>query len=188
MKQILVATIGLALVLTSCGGDKGSGGAGNGETKFAYFIKDSIPEHFTVYKEAQAELEIKGQEYEQRLFQLQQDGQQKLDSYQRQMGAGLLSNNDIARKEQEIQIIQQQIQVLQETDGADLSRKGSEMTLDVLEKMSQYGKEFANENGISVFLGSEQGGAILYMDSTMNVTMEFIDYMNKKELESKTDK
>jgi outer membrane protein len=184
MKNVFII-VGLSALIISCGENNISQTIDGSDVKFGFYIKDSIPEHFTFYMNAQKQLDEKGRAYEERLYNLQTKGQQMLANYQKQVGAGLLSNNQIARKEQEIQLVQQQIQILQETDGADLNREGNDMTIQVVDKMSKYGKEYAQNNGISVFLGAEQGGGVLYMDSTMDVTMDFIDYMNKQELADK---
>lgn len=177
------------MLIASCGESKDGNGSGSseemGEMKFAYYIKDSIPGNFTYFIDAQSQLEAKAKVYEEKLMKLQQEGQILLDSYQRQNAAGLLSTNQAKGFEQQISMKQQQIQVLQETDGMALERESNEGNEELIKKLEDYGKNYAKEHGITIFLARETAGQILYIDSIMNVTMDFIKYMNEQESAAK---
>ena len=188
MKKVLVMIAALMLI-TSCGdskeGNNGGSSAEIGDISFAYYNKDSIPGNFTYFIDAQSKLEDKAKVYEEKLMKLQQEGQILLDSYQRQNAAGLLSANQAKGFEQQISMKQQQIQVLQETDGMALERESNEGNEELIKKLETYGKNYAKNHGITVFLARETAGQILYMDSTMDVTMDFIKYMNEQESSAK---
>ena len=192
MKKVLFIASAL-MFLASCGESKKETTGGEvalpemDDMKFAYYIKDSVPTNFTYFMEAQAQIDTKLKAFEQRMYALQMEGQQLLDKYQRQQAAGLLSQNDIASYEQKIAQKQNQLQVLQQTEGAELERESMNGNIELIEKMEKYGKEYAKEHGITVFLAAESAGAILYIDSTMNVTMDFIEYMNKREEEGTSE-
>ena len=153
----------------------------------AYYIKDSIPGNFTYYKEMQADLDARAKEFEAKMIAIQQEGQRMMANYQRKMQAGLLSANAAAVEEQKIAKKQEQMQVLEQTDGAAIQQDSYERNLELIEKMEKYGKEYAGTHGYSIFFGRESAGQILYIDSTMNVTMDFIEYMNKREAEAAED-
>lgn len=192
MKKVLFIASVLVL-LASCGDSKKESNAGESalpemeNMKFAYYIKDSVPTNFEYFMEAQAQIDTKLRAFEQRMYNLQMEGQQLLEKYQRQQAAGLLSQNDIAGYEQKIAQKQNQLQVLQQTEGAELERESMNGNFELIKKMEKYGKEYALDHGITVFLAAESAGAILYIDSTMNVTMDFIEYMNKREGEGDSE-
>lgn len=47
-------------------------------------------------------------------------------------------------------------------------------------RISIYAKEFSKENGYDVLLGSETNSDVIYSDEEMNVTNDFIIYLNNK--------
>lgn len=182
-KIFLLGLIGL-LTLASCGEKKSSKTAekaDEAQLKIAYYIKDSVPNNLIFYKEFATDIEEKAKVYEERLFKLQQEGQNMLQSYQRQMQAGLLTQNQAQSYEQRIQKKQEQMQVLQETEGADIERQNYEGNLAVIDKLEKYAKQYSEENGYTMMFAWQQAGQILYMEPSMDVTMDFINFMNEKE-------
>lgn len=190
-KIFLLGLIGL-LTLASCGekkSNKSADKADDSQLKIAYYIKDSVPNNLIFYKEFASDIEEKAKVYEERLFKLQQEGQNMLQSYQRQMQAGLLSQNQAQSYEQRIQKKQEQMQVLQETEGADIERQNYEGNLEVIEKLEKYAKQYSEENGYTMMLAWQQAGQILYIEPSMDVTMDFINFMNEQEGDApKSDK
>lgn len=81
------------------------------------------------------------------------------------------------------------MQVLQETEGADIERQNYEGNLEVIEKLEKYAKEYAEDHGYTMILAWQQAGQILYIDPSMDITMDFINYMNEQEgdIEKKSD-
>lgn len=192
MKKILLLFVVGAISLTSCGEKKETKTITeekNEGMKIAYYVKDSVPTNLIFYKEFIGDLEVKAKAYEERLLKLQQEGQNMLQSYQRQMQAGLLSQNQAQAFEKRIQKKQEQMQVLQETEGADIERQNYEGNLEVIEKLEKYAKEYAEDHGYTMILAWQQAGQILYIDPSMDITMDFINYMNEQEgdIEKKSD-
>ncbi len=184
MKKVIFGLSMIAL-LASCGGNESTNNTAEasgptGELKIAYYMQDSVATSFTYFKDKQEKLEAKARKLEEQLMGLQQELQTMGANYQRKMSAGLLSQNDAAAYERRLAQKQQQIQVLQQTDGADIERESYEATMDLMEKMESYGKSFSQENGYNVLLNWQSGGQVLYIDSTMDVTSEFIKYINAK--------
>ncbi len=186
----LALLVGAALLLAACGGEDKKSESGSDSPvnlpevenmKFAFYVEDSIPNHYSYFMDAQSALETKAQAFQQRMMALQQQGQQKLEKYQREQSAGLLSQNQIMNYEKEIGMIQQQIQYMQETEGTQLELEQMNGTYELFERIKKYGKEYAEEHGISVFLSDKTGGQVIFMDPSMDVTMDFIEYMNGRE-------
>ena len=184
MKKVLFMASAL-LFLSACGDDEKGGDVSSPsmeDIKFAYYVEDSIPNNFTYFMDAQAALEVKAKAFEEKMYKLQEEGQQLVNTLQRQQGAGLLSDNQIAGYQNRIGVIQNQIQVLQETEGAQLERESMDGTVEMFDKMEKYAKNYASEHGITIFLAHKAAGQIIYIDPSMDVTMDFIDYMNNQEL------
>lgn len=182
-KIFLLGLIGL-VTLAACGekkSTKNADKADDAQMKIAYYIKDSVPNNLIFYKEFIGDIEVKAKAFEERLMKLQQEGQNMLQSYQRQMQAGLLSQNQAQAFEQRIQKKQEQMQVLQETEGADIERENYDGNIEVIEKLEKYAKQYAEDNGYTIMLAWQQAGQILYIDPSMDVTMDFINFMNEQE-------
>ena len=186
IKNLTYATL-FGLLITSCGGNEEKSSndvkadVTPSELSIAYYIEDSIPSNFTYFVELDGQIEARAKVYQNKLAVLQQEGQQLLDTYQRKMAAGLLSQNDQMSYEKRIQEKQYQIQVLQETDGVELERDSFNGNEELHEKMKTYGEEYAKSKGYTLLVGVQQGGQILYIDPSMDVTMDFIDFMNQQE-------
>ena len=153
---------------------------------YAYFNQDSLLTQFTFYKDEMDKLEVKAKEFEAKMIELQTELERKASNFQRQVDAGLLSANAQASKQAELQQIQGKMQVLQQTDGADLEVENQKMTESFFEKLQNYSKEYAEEKGFkAIFAKTEMGGPIVYMDESADITMDFIKYMNEKEKSAK---
>lgn len=192
MKHIAIAT-GLIVALASCGNegkkadktedkaDEVSASASTEGLNIAFYIQDSIPEHFIFYKEAKESLEGKAQAFESRIAKLQGEYQSQVASFQRQYQAQTLSQNQIQALQQRIAKKEESIMMLQQTEGARLQEETFESEKLLINKMEMYANEYAKEKGITLFLSKISGGQVLYADSGYDVTMDFIEFMNKKE-------
>jgi acetylglutamate kinase len=50
-------------------------------------------------------------------------------------------------------------------------------------KVEKFAKEFSQKNKIDILLIHGTGGQIGYIDNAMNVTKEFVNYLNEKQAE-----
>ena len=175
--------IGLAIIvgalLASCGGSKQAGVSSN-DIKIAFYIKDSVAEHFEYFKNTQEKIQKMEEEVQGKANELQQQYSKYATEYQNKMSQGLLSKNGEAFYQQKIKAIELELTSLEQTEGADLARQAEEFQTELLEKLDKFGKEYASDHKINLFLAKEKMGSILYADSTMDVTMDFIKFMNDK--------
>ena len=178
--------LGALLLFAACGGEDEKKVGGEeidlpdmADVKFAFYVEDSIPSHFTYFIKAQTELEGKAAAFQQKLFGLQQKGQQIVGEYQRLQGQ--LSENQNIEYQRRIGTIENQIQTLQGTEGMQLEQESMNGTAKMQEKLQKYGKEYAEEKGIEIFLTKGMAGSVLHIDPSMDVTMDFIEFMNERE-------
>jgi Skp family chaperone for outer membrane proteins len=104
--------------------------------------------------------------------------------YQSKMAQGLLSPDGQKFYENKIRKIELDITSLQETEGAALQDQAMKFQEEFLKKLEDSAKEYAEKNGINLFLAKEKIGVVLYADSVMDVTMDFVKFMNDAEKES----
>lgn len=181
MKILGVAIVGIAL-LASCGDSGKKGGSSDSKAEnFVYYCQDSIASHFKFYKDVSTDLEIEVRAFEEKEREINQEGQTLQMNYQRQKAAGMLSANEDARKMREIEKVGEKLQILQQTDGLALQKKNADFMEDLLGKMEDYGKQYAEENGYTAMFAKQTGGQILYMPESKDVTMDFIKFMNDQE-------
>jgi outer membrane protein len=180
--KILGLAIVMVAVLAACGDkEKKGGGSSSSEMKIAYYVKDSVATHFTFFKESQEEIAKIEEEVGGKANALQQEYGKIANEYQSKLAQGLLSKNGEAFYTKKLQGLQLEMTSLEQTEGADLNKKAEKFQKELLEKLDKYGKEFAEKNSFNIILAKEKMGSILYADESMDVTMDFINYMNEQE-------
>lgn len=179
MKSLGLALIAIA-VLSACGGKKEAGSNAN-DMKIVFYIKDSVATHFDYFKDSQAEIEKMEQEVGAKANALQQEYAKYGNEYQTKMSQGLLSKNGEAFYTKKIQELQLEMTSLEQTEGAELNKKAEAFQKALLEKLDKYSEEYAADHKINLFLAKEKMGSIIYADSALDVTMDFIKYMNDQE-------
>ncbi|MDG1428489.1 MAG: OmpH family outer membrane protein [Crocinitomicaceae bacterium] len=180
MKSIVLA-IGLVVGLASCGEKSESGATADSEMKIAYYVQDSISEHLDYFISSQDEIEELERAYNEKVAKFQGEYQRLGGEYQSKMAQGLLSANGEKYYQKQLQGLELEMTSLQQTEGLSLETKARDFQLSLIEKLADYGKEYANENGITLFLAKDNLGTIAYADSSMDITMKFIDFINEKE-------
>jgi Skp family chaperone for outer membrane proteins len=177
--KIIGLVIVVGALLASCGSNKESGVSSN-DIKIAYYVKDSVAENFDYFTTTQESIQKMEEELQGKANALQQEYSRYANEYQTKMAQGLLSKNGEAFYQQKIKAIELELTSLEQTEGAELAKKAEKFQTELLEKLDKYGKEYANEHKINLFLAKEKMGSILYADSTMDVTMDFIKFLNDK--------
>ena len=184
MKNGLIIVV-IVAALVSCGGEEiSSGGASIDGLKIAYYVQDSISTNLQYFMASQDEITALEKGLNGKLGAFQAEYQRLGGEYQSKMAQGLLSPNGQKFYENKIRKIELDITSLQETEGADLQDRAMKFQESFLEKLESAAKEYAEKNGINLFLSKEKIGVVLYADSSMDVTMNFIKFMNDAEKES----
>ena len=189
MKRVIIAACVLGM-LSSCGdAKKGKGKEAEVKTEsklpksdglvIAYFENDSIPEHFEFYKKTLSVLDGKRKAFENKMKAYQVDYQNQVNSFQQQYSA--LSPKQIEVQQQKLAGKEKSIMDYQQSVGAKLQEEEFESNKLLVNKMEMYSKEYAKNNSINVLMYKQTGGQVVYADSTMDVTMDFIKYMNERE-------
>lgn len=190
MKHFFIIAV-VAATIAACGSDKKTDSSGNtnvapvkaGELKIGFFNSDSIPNHFDYHKSETAKLEVEAKKLEAKAAKLQSDYQNLANEYQRGLSTNTLSDNQKMSFENRLGKMQQDMQLFQQNTMGEYQQKELKSTEILMNKIADYSASFAKEKGFSMFFVRGQGSGVAYADPGMDMTDEFIKYMNEKEKE-----
>jgi Skp family chaperone for outer membrane proteins len=189
----LIILFSFGAILVSCGGNKVTKEAENtvpkveaskmGELKIAYYDSDSLKKYFDYYRiqdsivtkkqlSFQKEVEKRSQEYQN--FVMRKDGEAR---------SGLLSQNEMAQVQQKMQQMEADLMRYQQERGAQLEGETMKKLEEISKKITVLGKQFSEENKVDILLIHGQGGQLNFINPTMDVTKEFIAFLNQRQSE-----
>jgi outer membrane protein len=198
MKYLVASTLLIGL-LTACGGGDEKKKEDSkqeitnvevksvGELTIGYYNLESIPTEFNFYKETQVRLEKKGAVIEQELMRWQQEGQKSQAALQKGAQSQTLTDNQAMAYQNTIRDCEMKIMEIQRNKLEPFQQESFELNQVLTNKIDAYGKEFSQKNGIKLFLSYSKGASVTYVDSTFDMTSQFIEYMNKEEAELNAD-
>ena len=147
----------------------------------AYYIQDSISQGFNFYRQIDSILKSKEKEFEVTL-RAKYEGYQKFEeSVRKKMEAGEITGFQLDELQREAVAKQESIANYERQRGGELQQESMEYTTVLMNKISEAGREFSEENGIDLFFFYQKGGQITYISDAMDVTQQFINYLNKRE-------
>lgn len=76
--------------------------------------------------------------------------------------------------------LRKQYYVIEQAYNQKFETLSTQYTTEVNDRLNEYIKAFAEENGYDYVLGSSGQGNIMYAKETLNVTDKLIEYINKK--------
>ncbi|MEY4141854.1 MAG: hypothetical protein RL110_1226 [Bacteroidota bacterium] len=193
----IVAVLCLAVVLLSCSEDKPQ--EKKKDTKptvitrydknlvIAFYYQDSLELRVGFLKRELDGMKNKEasiqKEFERKSKELQ-DYLQRNDEKARK---GLLSQNEIAQIEQKAQAMQQELVQYEQTKAKEISEQSVEKITSIRKKIEALGKDYCTKNGIQILLIHGDGGQLNFIDNSMNVTSDFIRYLNENQSEIEKD-
>jgi Skp family chaperone for outer membrane proteins len=196
MKYLVAGALFMGL-LVSCGGDDKKEQSEEtpttvevksvGELTIGYYDLDSIATGFSFYKETQARLEKKGKQIEDRMNAWQQKGQKAAIALQAGMQNQTLTENQVIAYQKKIQECENKIIQIQQNELEPFQQENFEMNQVLTNKVDAYGRDFSKKHALKLFFSVSKGGTVAYVDSTFNMTTEFINYMNEREKQIDAD-
>jgi outer membrane protein len=151
--------------------------------KIAYYNSDTLKEQFVFFKEQDSLMTSKQKAFESELQRKQQEFEAFISKNEGMMKQGLLSENEQAALSQKAQAMQKQIMDFQQNQGQALEKEAIDKMTVIGNKVEKFAKEFSQKNKIDVLLIHGKGGQIGYIDTSMDVTKEFVNYLNEKQAE-----
>lgn len=184
MKIKLILALTITLAIAACGGKEKADTTANVPTiknglKIAYYVQDSLKTGFSYYSEMDSVTKVKQTKFQAELQKRQMALQKYVMENENLAKGGLLSDQQIASVQQEAQRREQALYQYQQTEGTRLEEETVKI-LDVLTKrVEAAGKKYCEDNKIDLLLIHGAGGQINYVNTSMNVTKEFIAYLNQ---------
>ncbi|MCE3294458.1 MAG: outer rane chaperone Skp (OmpH) [Crocinitomicaceae bacterium] len=155
--------------------------------KIAYYIQDSLKSQFDYYREQDSVTKVKQTKFQKELERRQRSLQEYILKNDERAKSGQLSNYEIQSIQQEAQRREQELYQYQQTQGTKIEEETVEI-LDVLTKrIEAAGKKYCEKHNIDLLLIHGAGGQINFINSSMDVTKEFIAYLNEHQAEIETD-
>ena len=194
----LVFVIGVALVLGACGGKetaKQDETASNvkvegavqdmGGMKVAFYNLDSLKTMYTYFREQDSIITVEGLNFQNELERRSVNLQGFVSKNEANIQKGLMSQDDIMRIQQQVQQRQESIMQYQQNVGGQIEKRGYEIMEVIGNRLEEYGKEYSEDNGIDILMVYTKGGQFNYINSSMDVTVGFTEFLNVKQEEFK---
>jgi Skp family chaperone for outer membrane proteins len=147
----------------------------------AYYSNDSIKEKFEYYKKEDALVTKKQKAFQAEIQGRTNEYQRYLERKDQEARGGLLSQNEIAQAQQKAQQMESVIMQYQQTEGARLEEETVKRLEGINKKIEALGKKYCEKHKIDILLIHGDGGQLNYINPSMDVTTEFINFLNENQ-------
>jgi outer membrane protein len=153
----------------------------------AYYHQDSLKEGFDYYKKEDQVITRK-----QKMFEAEMKRRGKeLEDYVRRNDEkarnGLLSQNEIMQIQQKAQSMEQELMQYQQTQAAKIEEESVKKLEAITKKIETLGKMYSEKNNIDILLIHGAGGQLNFINEKMNVTSDFIRFLNENQANIEKD-
>jgi len=155
--------------------------------KIAYYNNDSIKEYFDYYKREDSLVTKKQKIFQAEIDKKSSELQNFVKQKEQEARSGLLSQNEIATVQQKAQQMESNIMQYQQTEGAKLEAETTKKLEDISNKIEVLGKKYCEKYKIDILFMHGKGGQLNYISEKMDVTKEFIQFLNENQKEIEKD-
>tara|TARA_Y100000385_G_scaffold227552_1_gene238514 strand:+ start:635 stop:1231 length:597 start_codon:yes stop_codon:yes gene_type:complete len=149
--------------------------------KIAFYNSDSLKSKYTYFVDQEKVIKKKQNSFESEIKKKENNFKNFISRNEKRAQNGELSQNEIGSLQQKAQEMQQNILSFQQNKGAQIEKEAIELMSDISKKVEQYANEFCKKNKIDILLIHGQGGQFGYINDSMEVTNEFINFLNEKQ-------
>ena len=93
----------------------------------------------------------------------------------------MLSENDMVSIQQKAQKMQEEILKYQQTEGARIQEDMAKKLEVIDKKIESVAKQYSVKHKIDLLIAHSKGGQFTYINPSMDVTKEFINYLNENQ-------
>ena len=155
--------------------------------KIAFYNSDSLKSKYTYFVNQEKIINQQQNSFESEIKKKENDFKNFISRNEKRAQNGELSQNEIGGLQQKAQEMQQNILAFQQNRGAQIEKEAIELMSDISKKVEKYADEFCKTNKIDILLIHGQGGQFGYINEAMEVTNEFINFLNEKQKEIDKD-
>jgi outer membrane protein len=190
LNAVLLIAVGVLYYLHFTSRNHGMVGTGDAVTvsdfKIAFINADSLVEQYEYLKASAEIMEAKKKRIEQDYRNRAENLQNEISAYQRNMnnmtiGQMRAVEEDLARKQQNLQLFEQNISQELMNDQARINRE-------LYDRVTAFLKQYGKEKGIMVVLKFDPSSDVLYAYDSLDITKEVIGGLNKLYQQEKADK
>jgi len=155
--------------------------------KIVYYSNDSIKLNFLYYKEQDAIVTKKQKAFQAELERRTNELQQYIQRNTEKQMNGLLSENEVVQIQQKAQQMEQSAMEYQQVQGAKLEEETMVKLEEISRKIEMLGKKYCELHKIDLMLIHGDGGQLNYINPSMDVTKEFIAFLNENQASIEKD-
>jgi outer membrane protein len=146
------------------------------DLKIAYINSDSLLKHYEYSKVNRQQLETKTKKMDQDLRNRTEGLRNEINAYQRNVSAMTLgqaraSEEDLGKKQQNLQLYQQSLQ-------QQLMQEQAKLNEELYERITVFLKKYGEERGIQVVLKFDPTSDVLYGGAGLDITPDVIARLN----------
>ena len=186
---VLVIAVGVLFVLYFTGKEKsatvqtkekpaGNISAGNGE--MAYINIDTLMNNMDMFFDIRNKLVDKQKESEAELGSRSKDFEKQATDFQEKVQKGLITRSRAQEIEQELYAEQQNLINLKDKLSLELAEEEQVMNRQLIYYITDYLKEFNEENNYQFIISNSLAGPLLYASDEHDITEEVIEGINAK--------
>lgn len=152
--------------------------------KIAFYDQDSLVKGFEFYKEMDEKIKAKEKRFQEQLASKETEIRSFAENMNQKLNAGQLSQDQAEKMQLEGQRKQDSYYNYQQTEGAKLEKETLDALKVISNKVKAAGKKYAEKHGIDLILtDAENGSQFNYINPKMDITAEFIEFLNQEEEE-----
>lgn len=151
--------------------------------KIAFYVQDSLKTGFDYYREMDSSTKIKQTKFQNELEKRQRSLQDYVMKNENLAKSGQLSQLEIQNVQMEAQRREQALYQYQQTEGSKIEEETVEILEVLTKRIEAAGKDYCKKHNIDLLLIHGPGGQINYINESMDVTKEFIAYLNEHQSE-----
>lgn len=145
--------------------------------EIVYINQDTVSIKYEYAKDMRKRLETKGKSAQNDVGGRKQAFQREVAEYQK--SANTLSADQRATAEQRLQRQGQELQTYEQNAGAQFQNEQASETQKLYEKIYNFTKQYAKDNGYKMILTFTNGNTnLLYADKSLDVTADFMKKLN----------
>jgi hypothetical protein len=152
-----------------------------GGLKIAYYSNDSIKANFEFFVKEEGIIKRKQKVFESEVGRRTKAYEAFITKKDAEARGGLLSQNEIAQVQQRAQEMQNQIMQYQQSEGAKIEEQAMKSLEAVNKKIEAMGKKYCEKHHIDILLMHGDGGQINFIHQNMDVTTEFVNFLNENQ-------
>ena len=153
----------------------------------AFYHQDSLKERFDYYKREDQAVTRKQKAFESELKRRSQELEDYIRRNDEKARSGLLSQNEIAQIQQKAQSMEQELMQYQQNQAAKIEEESVKKLEAITKKIETLGKMYCEKNGIDILLIQGVGGQLNFINEKMNVTSDFIRFLNENQASIEKD-